>query len=84
MNGNGLTNWSTNHQHVLAVGRQVQYLNPDILTFNEIPVTNDCTAQMVDFVTAFRPGYYLVTNSADDGWHPERHSQPLSHPHLRQ
>ncbi len=67
-NGNGLTNWSPNTQHVLAIGRQVQYLNPDIITFNEIPVTNNCTAQMVDFVAAFCPGYYLVTNSADDGY----------------
>jgi len=67
-NGNGLTNWGTNTQHVLAIGRQVQFLNPDIITFNEIPVTNNCTAQMADFVTAFRPGYYLVTNSMDDGY----------------
>jgi len=54
--------------HVQAIGRQMQYLNPDIITFNEIPVTNNCTAQMADFVTAFRPGYYLVTNSMDDGF----------------
>ena len=67
-NGNGQTNWSTNMWHVRAIGRQVQYLNPDIITFNEIPVTNNCTAQMVDFVTAFCPGYCLVTNSADDGF----------------
>jgi endonuclease/exonuclease/phosphatase family metal-dependent hydrolase len=67
-NGNGQTNWSTNMWHVRAIGRQVQYLNPDIITFNEIPVTNNCTAQMADFVTAFCPGYYLVTNSADDGF----------------
>jgi endonuclease/exonuclease/phosphatase family metal-dependent hydrolase len=66
--GNGLTNWSTNKWHVQAIGRQVQYLDPDIITFNEIPVTNNCTAQMVDFVAAFRPGYYLVTNSMDDGY----------------
>jgi endonuclease/exonuclease/phosphatase family metal-dependent hydrolase len=66
--GNGLTNWSTNMWHVQAIGRQMQYLNPDIITFNEIPVTNNCTAQMMDFVTAFRPGYYLVTNSMDDGY----------------
>jgi endonuclease/exonuclease/phosphatase family metal-dependent hydrolase len=46
----------------------MQYLNPDIITFNEIPVTNNCTAQMADFVTVFRPGYYLVTNSTDDGF----------------
>jgi len=68
VNGNGLTNWSTNMWHVQAIGRQMQYLDPDIITFNEIPVTNNCTAQMADFVTAFRPGYYLVTNSADDGF----------------
>jgi endonuclease/exonuclease/phosphatase family metal-dependent hydrolase len=46
----------------------MQYLDPDIITFNEIPVTNNCTAQMTDFVAAWRPGYYLVTNSADDGY----------------
>ena len=68
VHGNGLTNWSTNMWHVQAIGRQMQYLDPDIITFNEIPVTNNCTAQMTDFVTAYRPGYYLVTNSADDGF----------------
>ena len=68
VHGNGLTNWSTNMWHVQAIGRQVQFLDPDILTFQEIPVTNDCTAHMVDFVTAFRPGYHLVTNSTDDGF----------------
>ena len=68
VHGNGLTNWSTNMWHVQAIGRQMQYLDPDIITFNEIPVTNNCTAQMADFVAAFRPGYYLVTNSADDGF----------------
>jgi len=67
VHGNGLTNWSTNMWHVQAIGRQMQYLDPDIITFNEIPVTNNCTAQMADFVAVFRPGYYLVTNSADDG-----------------
>ncbi len=66
--GNGLTNWSTNMWHVQAIGRQVECLDPDIITFNEIPVTNNCTAQMADFVTAFRPGYYLATNSVDDGF----------------
>ena len=68
VHGNGLTNWSTNMWHVQAIGRQMQYLDPDIITFQEIPVTNNCTAQMADFVTAFRPGYYLVTNSMDDGY----------------
>jgi len=68
VHGNGLTNWSTNMWHVQAIGRELQYLDPDIITFNEIPVTNNCTAQMVDFVKAYRPGYHLVTNSADDGF----------------
>jgi endonuclease/exonuclease/phosphatase family metal-dependent hydrolase len=68
VHGNGLTNWSTNMWHVQAIGRQMQYLDPDIITFNEIPVTNNCTAQMADFVTAFRPGFYLATNSMDDGF----------------
>ncbi|SRR5579862_2057257 len=68
VHGNGLTNRSTNMWHVQAIGRQMQYLDPDIITFNEIPVTNNCTARMADFVTAFRPGYYLVTNSMDDGF----------------
>jgi endonuclease/exonuclease/phosphatase family metal-dependent hydrolase len=68
VHGNGLTNWSTNMWHVQAIGRQMQYLDPDVITFNEIPVTNNCTAQMADFVTAFRPGYYLATNSMDDGF----------------
>jgi endonuclease/exonuclease/phosphatase family metal-dependent hydrolase len=67
-NGNGLTNWGTNTEHVLAIGRQVMYLNPDIITFQEIPVTNNCTAQMWDFVAAFCPGYYLVTNAVGDGF----------------
>ncbi len=66
--GNGTTNWSTNTPHVKAIGRQVQYLNPDIITFQEIPVTNNGTAQMTNFITAFRPGFFLATNSASDGF----------------
>lgn len=54
--------------HIQAIGRQVQYLDPDILTFQEIPVTNNCTAQVQDFVDLFRQGYYLATNSMDDDY----------------
>jgi endonuclease/exonuclease/phosphatase family metal-dependent hydrolase len=53
---------------VQAIGRQVQFLDPDIITFQEIPLTNNGTAQMTNFVTAFRPGYFLVTNSGHDGF----------------
>lgn len=66
LHGNGVLNWSTNSSHVRAIGRQVQFLDPDILTLQEIPVTNNGTAQMENFVKAFRPGFYLATNSSDD------------------
>jgi len=64
--GNGATDWSTNSAQVQAIGRQMQYLNPDIITFNEIPY--DQTTQMVNWVIAFLPGYQLATNSGTDGY----------------
>jgi endonuclease/exonuclease/phosphatase family metal-dependent hydrolase len=68
LHGNGAENWSTNTFHVRAIGRQAKFLQPDILTFQEIPVTNNGTAQMTNFVSAFLPGYNLATNSATDGF----------------
>jgi endonuclease/exonuclease/phosphatase family metal-dependent hydrolase len=64
--GNGTTDWSTNSTQVQAVGRQMLYLQPDVITFQEIPFTN--TWQMTNFVTAYLPGYYLATNSGTDGF----------------
>jgi endonuclease/exonuclease/phosphatase family metal-dependent hydrolase len=64
--GNGTTNWSTNALQVQAIGRQLIYLQPDIVTFNEIPRTN--MWQMPNWVAAFLPGYYLATNSIGDGF----------------
>jgi len=66
VNGNGSTNWSTNAPQVQAVGHQLMYLQPDIVTFNEIPRTN--TAQMTNWIKAFLPGYSLATNSGTDGF----------------
>jgi endonuclease/exonuclease/phosphatase family metal-dependent hydrolase len=66
VNGNGQTDWSTNAPQVQAVGRQLLYLKPDIITFNEIPRTN--TYQMTNWVTAYMPGFYLATNSTSDGF----------------
>jgi endonuclease/exonuclease/phosphatase family metal-dependent hydrolase len=63
--GFGTTDWSTNAPQVQAIGRQLIYLNPDIITFQEIPYTN--RYQMVNWIPAFLPGYYLATNSATDG-----------------
>ena len=64
--GNGITNWSTNSAQVRAIGRQMMYLDPDIITFQEIP--NSLTYEMTNFVTAFLPGYYLATNSGTDNY----------------
>ena len=64
--GNMIEDWSTNSLQVRAIGRQMSYLNPDVITFQEIPLTN--TYQMTNFVKAFLPGYSLATNSGTDGF----------------
>jgi hypothetical protein len=35
--GNGATNGSTNSIQVQAIGRQMSYLQLDVITFNEVP-----------------------------------------------
>ncbi len=64
--GNGAPDWSTNAAQVQAIGREVMYLQPDIITFNEIP--NNSTWEMTNFISDYLPGYYLATNSATDGF----------------
>ena len=64
--GNSVADWSTNSPQVRAIGRQMQFLQPDVVTFQEIPLTN--TWQMANFVAAFLPGYFLATNSGTDGF----------------
>jgi endonuclease/exonuclease/phosphatase family metal-dependent hydrolase len=66
MEGNGATNWTTNSLQVRAIARELQFLNPDIITLNEIP--NQFTYEMTNFIAAFLPGYYLADNSATDGF----------------
>jgi endonuclease/exonuclease/phosphatase family metal-dependent hydrolase len=66
VHGNFATNWTTNSAQVQAIGRQLAYLNPDIITFQEIPL--ELTYEMTNFVTAFLPGYNLATNSGTDGY----------------
>ncbi len=61
-----IEDWSTNSAQVQALGRQLQHLQPDIVTFQEIPYTN--TWQMPGFVAAYLPGYALATNSGTDGF----------------
>lgn len=64
--GNGATDWSTNAAQVRAIARQLQYLQPDIITFNEIPY--DLSYEMTNFMAAFLPGYQLAFNSGTDGF----------------
>jgi endonuclease/exonuclease/phosphatase family metal-dependent hydrolase len=64
--GNGTTNWSTNTAQVQAIGHQLLFLKPDVITFTEIPRTN--LWEMANWVKAFMPGYFLATNSAGDGF----------------
>jgi endonuclease/exonuclease/phosphatase family metal-dependent hydrolase len=64
--GNGTTDWSTNAVQVDAIGRQILYWRPEVVTFNEIPRTN--LWQMANFVSAYLPGYFLATNSGTDGF----------------
>ncbi|MDB6029277.1 MAG: endonuclease [Verrucomicrobiales bacterium] len=64
--GNGATNWTTNAPQVQAIGRQVMYVQPDVITFNEIP--NDLWYEMTNFVKAFLPSYALAINSGTDGF----------------
>ena len=66
--GNFVGDWTTNSAQVQAIGRQVQYINPDIITFQEIPMTNGGWSHMGEFVSVYRPGYFLATNSGTDGF----------------
>ena len=63
--GNGATNWSTNSPQIQAIGRELQYLQPDIITFQEIPF--DLSYEMTNFVNFFLPGFSLARNSGTDG-----------------
>jgi hypothetical protein len=65
--GTDASAWSTNAPQVQAIGRELMYFKPDIITFNEIPTTNG-VAQMPDWMNAFLPGYFLATNSFGDGY----------------
>jgi endonuclease/exonuclease/phosphatase family metal-dependent hydrolase len=66
VSGNGAADWSTNATQVQAIGRQVAALNPDIITFNEIPRSK--TYEMTNFATIWLPGYYIATNSGTDNF----------------
>lgn len=64
--GTDPTNWAVTAPQVQAIGRELDYLNPDIIAFNEIPTAYKW--QMTNWVNAFLPGYYLASNSIGDGF----------------
>jgi endonuclease/exonuclease/phosphatase family metal-dependent hydrolase len=64
--GNGATDWSTNAPQVQAIGREVMYLQPDVITFNEIP--QPYSYQMTNFMKVYLPGYSLVMSTNGDGF----------------
>ncbi|MFN7138488.1 MAG: immunoglobulin domain-containing protein, partial [Limisphaerales bacterium] len=64
--GNGVSDFSTNTAQVQALGRQLVYLQPDIVTFNEIPAGR--TFEVTNIVRQYLPGYYWATNSGTDGY----------------
>jgi len=63
--GNGAGDWSTNSLQIQAIARQLQYLQPDVITFNEIPY--DLRYEMANFIAAFLPDYQLAVSSGTDG-----------------
>lgn len=64
--GNDVNDWSTNSLQVQAIARQLQYLQPDVITFNEIPW--DLRYEMTNFVAAFLPGYQIAISTGTDGF----------------
>ena len=65
--GRHVTDWTTNSAQVQAIGRQLSYLKPDVVGFQEIPEVNAGYSQMANFVAAYLPGYYLAFGSYADG-----------------
>jgi endonuclease/exonuclease/phosphatase family metal-dependent hydrolase len=64
--GNGTTNWTTNSLQIQALGRELVYLNPDIITFNEVPYSG--TTNMTNIVTTYLPGYHVVVSPKGDNF----------------
>jgi endonuclease/exonuclease/phosphatase family metal-dependent hydrolase len=64
--GNGVTNWTTSNPQVQALGRELAYLNPDIITFNEVPYGG--ATNMTNIVDTYLPGFFVAVSSSGDGY----------------
>jgi len=67
---------------VQAIARQLQYLNPDIITLNEIP--NGLRYQMTNWMTAFFQGYNLAISPGNRRRDSQRRDKPLLNHPLKQ
>lgn len=63
--GNGATDWSTNSPQLQAIARELQYLQPDVITFNEIPY--DLRYEMTNFIAIYLPAYQIAISTGTDG-----------------
>ena len=77
VHGNSVTNWSTNSLQVQAIARQMQYLQPDIITFQEIPMS--LAYEMTNFAAAYLPGRFLLQQSHRRRLDSLQHCQPIPH-----
>jgi endonuclease/exonuclease/phosphatase family metal-dependent hydrolase len=65
--GRHVTDWTTNSAQVQAIGRQMSYLKPDIIGFQEIPDLSNISQLMSNFAAAYLPGYSLAVGFTGDG-----------------
>jgi len=63
--GAGATNWPPSNPQVQAIGRQLAYLAPDVVTLQEVPDSG--LFNMPGIVAAYLPGCFLATNRVSDG-----------------
>ena len=63
--GNFAADWTTNAPQVQAIARELQYLDPDIITLNEIP--NGFRYEMTNWMMAFFPTRSLAVSPGTDG-----------------
>lgn len=63
--GNRAADWSTNSPQIQAIGRVLGHLDPDVVTFQEVPF--QFRDRMPGLVRTWLPGHFYVQNSGTDG-----------------
>jgi endonuclease/exonuclease/phosphatase family metal-dependent hydrolase len=65
LKGNFASDWSTNAAQVQAIARELLYLNPDIITFNEFQ--NGARDEITNWQNAFFSNYTFLVSPGGDG-----------------